>query len=77
MRIDCSPAEFRRLTGQPELLLVYEVLAQSFERCLMRQIAAILMRDEEVPPVAAHPEAARPARSRALGREAGGGSGRG
>lgn len=72
MRIDCSPSEFRRLTGQPELLLIYEVLALRLERCLMRQIAAILMSDEGVASMTGARKAPRRASSRALAREAGG-----
>jgi hypothetical protein len=72
MRIDCSPGEFRRLVSQPELLLIYEVLALRLERCLMRQIAAILMPGEELPSMTGPGEAPRRASSRTLGREAGG-----
>jgi hypothetical protein len=38
-RVVCSPTEARRLLGQPDLLPLYQVAAETVERWIVRRIA--------------------------------------
>jgi hypothetical protein len=40
-RVDCSPAEARRLLGWPDLLPLYQIAAVTVERWLMARIARL------------------------------------
>ena len=41
VRIDCTPTEARRLIGAPDLLPLYEIMAETLEDCLVCQVTRL------------------------------------
>ena len=56
VRIDCTPTEARRLIGAPDLLPLYEIMAETLEDCLVCQLTRLDL-------TAVAPEKAEPQRT--------------